>query len=100
MLERNFFMPPYKNYAEDQVEYILKSVLKDYPNICTCQKCLDDMSALALNSIKPKYVVSEEGKIYTTALNEIDKQEEISITAQVIRAVEKVSANPKHHEYR
>ncbi len=91
-------MPPYKNYAENQVEHILKSVLKDYPNICTCKKCLDDMSALALNSIKPKYVVSEAGKIYTTALNEIDKQEGVSITTQVIKSVETVSANPKHDE--
>lgn len=89
-------MPPYKNFAEDQVEHVLKSVLKDYPSVCTCKKCLDDMSALALNSIKPKYVVSEVGKIYTSALNEIDKQEVISITAQVIRAVEIVSANPRH----
>jgi len=89
-------MPSYKNYAETQVENVLKRVLKDYTNICTCDKCISDISALALNSIKPKYVVSESGKIYTSALNEIDKQEGVTITAQVIKAVEIVSANPQH----
>ncbi len=89
-------MTSYKNYAEIQVENTLKSVLKEYKNICTCKKCVSDMTALALNSVKPKYVVSETGKIYASALSEINKEENISIIAEVIKAVETVSKNPKH----
>lgn len=89
-------MPSYENYAEIQVKNTLKNVLKQYPNICTCKKCINDMSALALNSVKPKYVVSETGKIYACALSEINKQECVSITAEVIKAVEIVSSNPRH----
>ncbi|MDU1412129.1 MAG: late competence development ComFB family protein [Clostridium sp.] len=91
-------MHSYKNFAEDQVLAILKRTLKDYPDICTCEKCLDDMAALVLNSVKPKYVVSETGKIYTSALNEVNKQEEIFILSQVIQAIETVSKNPRHNE--
>ncbi|MEG2289146.1 MAG: late competence development ComFB family protein [Clostridium sp.] len=89
-------MPSYKNYAETQVEHILKNVLKDYTNICTCDKCVSDMCAIALNSLKPKYVVSTTGKIYTCALNEIDKQQIVTITTEVIKAIEIVSSNTQH----
>ena len=89
-------MPAYKNYSETQVESILKRALKDYPDVCTCRKCLDDMAALVLNCVKPKYVVSETGEIYTSALNEIDKEEEVSILTQAIHAIETVSHNPRH----
>ncbi len=86
----------YKNYSEEIVKKILNQVLHSYPHICRCDKCIADMMACSLNCVKPKYVVNEEGKIYTSALTEIDKQEKISITASVITAVEKVSSNPKH----
>ncbi len=89
-------MHSYKNFAEEQVSVILNRVLKDYPDVCKCQKCLDDMTALVLNSVKPKYVVSEAGKIYTSALNEINRDEEVFILAQVVQAIETVSKNPRH----
>lgn len=89
-------MHSYKNFAEEQVSVILNRVLKDYPDVCKCQKCLDDMTALVLNSVKPKYVVSEAGKIYTSALNEVNRDEEVFILAQVVQAIETVSKNPRH----
>lgn len=89
-------MYSFKNFSEDIVHKILFQVLENYPDICKCDKCIADMMALSLNCVKPKYVVSEVGEIYTKALNEIDKQELISITACVVTAVETVSKNLKH----
>lgn len=86
----------FRNYSEELVKKILFKVLEDYPHICKCEKCLTDMMALSLNVVKPKYVVSEQGAIYTKALNEANKQELVSTTASVINAVEIVSKNPRH----
>jgi len=86
----------FRNYSEELVEKILFQVLENYPHICKCEKCITDMMAFSLNIVKPKYVVSEEGAIYTKALNEANKQELISATATIINAVELVSKNPKH----
>lgn len=85
-----------KNYSEELVRDMLFKILEQYPTICQCDKCIADIMALSLNCVKPKYVSTEKGMIYTKALNEIDKQEKISISASIIKAIEKVSSNPNH----
>ncbi len=84
------------NYSEEVVKNILNNLLVQYKNICKCDRCLADMTALALNKVKPRYVVTEEGMIYAKSLLEVDRQEKISIMAIVINAIEEVSQNPKH----
>ncbi len=49
-----------KNYMEDVVFGQMKEVLADI-NMCTCEKCLLDVAAIALNDLPPKYVVTEKG---------------------------------------
>ena len=85
-----------KNYSEIQVNILLEEVLNNYGNICKCQKCRLDIKALALNALTTKYIVSEIGEIYTKALNEVDKQEQINVVMAITKAIEKVSNNPKH----
>ncbi|MCJ7691011.1 MAG: late competence development ComFB family protein [Clostridiaceae bacterium] len=85
-----------QNYSETVVCRLLDSILNGYTNICKCEKCKLDIEALALNSLDTKYIVSEQGEIYTKALTEIDKQEKINVTTAITKAIEIVSANTKH----
>ncbi|MCY6371419.1 late competence development ComFB family protein [Clostridium ganghwense] len=85
-----------KNYSEELVDQLLPKTLKDYKDICKCEKCILDIKAYALNSITPKYIVTDQGEIYTRALNEINKQETINIIKSITKAIEVVSKNPKH----
>ncbi|KOA19690.1 late competence development protein ComFB [Clostridium homopropionicum DSM 5847] len=85
-----------RNYSEEAVDNLLDTVLSKYDNTCKCEKCKLDIKAYALNSITPKYVVSDKGEIYTRALNEINKQEVVNITEAIMKAIEIVSSNPKH----
>jgi len=85
-----------KNFSEIEVSKRLDTVLNGYDNICKCVKCKLDIEALALNSLSTKYTVSEQGEIYANALAEINKQENVDVTTAIIRAIEIVSANPKH----
>ncbi|MCY6957476.1 late competence development ComFB family protein [Clostridium brassicae] len=87
-----------RNYSEELIDQLLPNTLEQYKDICKCEKCKLDIKAYALNLIKPKYVVSEQGEIYTRVLNEIDKQEIINILECIIQAIEIVSKNPKHAE--
>ena len=85
-----------KNYSETEVCKTLDKILNGYDNICKCAKCKLDIEAIALNSLGTKYIVSEQGEIYTKALAEIDKQEKINVTTAITKAIEIVAANPKH----
>lgn len=85
-----------RNYSEELVDQLLPKTLQSYNNICKCDKCILDIKAYALNSIKPKYVVTDQGEIYTRVLNEINKQEIINIVESIMKAIEIVSKNPKH----
>ena len=76
------------NELERQLEY-----LPEY--VCTCRECVLDITALALNSIKPLYRVHLMGKIYTKmAVDERAYAE--SVRKAVLNAIEKVHENPFH----
>lgn len=85
-----------KNFSEIEVTKLLDGILIRYANICKCEKCRLDITALALNSLSTKYIVTEQGEIYTKALNEVDKQETINVTTAITKAIEIVSKNPQH----
>lgn len=84
------------NFSEIEVTKRMDDILKRYDNICKCEKCKLDIMALSLNSLSTKYIVSEQGEIYTSSLAEVNKQEIIDVTTAIIKAIEIVSANPKH----
>ena len=85
-----------KNYSENEVTKLLDMILMKYDDICKCEKCKLDIKALALNSLSTKYTVSEQGELYTSALAEVNKQQTIDVTTAITKAIEIVSANPKH----
>ncbi len=84
-----------KNYMEDVVIHLLYNIVRERDDICKCEKCLRDIAALALNSLKPHYVVSEKGEVYSRVLN-MSIQFEADATAAITEAINKVSQNPRH----
>ena len=83
-----------KNYMEEVVASVIKRVLKD-TNCCTCEKCVNDVTAMALNNLPPKYVVTEEGELYLK-FRELQQQYEVDVIAATIRAAEVVKKHPRH----
>ncbi len=83
------------NEAEALVIKELEAQLAEAPGVCTCQDCVLDMAAFALNNVKPYYRVSLMGTLYARATTErADYGKEI--TKAVREAVKKVHANPSH----
>lgn len=83
------------NYTKDWVCDTLDEVLKDRPHICDCQQCRYDMAAMALNRLKPHYVVNRHGSVYAKS-KMLGQQHRTDVLAEVIKAVEHVSKNPHH----
>jgi competence protein ComFB len=84
-----------KNYMEDVVIHLLYNIVKDREDICKCEKCLNDIAAIALNRLPPHYVVSEKGEVYSKVLN-MSIQFEADVTKAIIEAIGIVTGNPRH----
>jgi competence protein ComFB len=87
------------NCTEIAVRELFPEVLKSYQQrigqVCTCQRCLDDIVALALNYLPPHYVASEMGTIITG----VDYQQiggRTEVFTQICNATRIVSENPRH----
>ncbi|WP_105615618.1 late competence development ComFB family protein [Vallitalea okinawensis] len=84
------------NYMEDIVFNAIKELMKE-TEYCSCEKCMYDIAALALNELPPRYIVTERGELYTkTEL--LHKQYPIDIISVITRAAEIVNKNP-HHDH-
>jgi len=64
-------------------------------NACACERCQFDISAMALNNLPPKYVVTRKGQLYTK-LNAFQQQFNVDVISAVSRAASIVSKNPRH----
>ncbi|WP_353892535.1 late competence development ComFB family protein [Proteinivorax hydrogeniformans] len=83
------------NYNEILVKQKLDELWKDKNSECRCKKCKLDVTALALNNLPPKYVVSEKGELYSK-VDSFNVQASTDITSAVVDAMEKVKRKPNH----
>jgi competence protein ComFB len=84
------------NYMERLVERELKQLLKDFPELCTCDECLADIKALALNHLEPHYIATEKGELYTK-LDSEKVQSEVDVIKVIVEAIDIVKQKPHHH---
>lgn len=91
-MEKPIFL---KNYMEDVVLSYLDEVLSKYPEICQCEICKHDIVAIALNNLPPKYVVREEGELYSK-VDTLDNQYRIDVISALTKAVMTVKDHPRH----
>lgn len=84
-----------RNHMEYVVEHMLPKVVKLNPDACTCERCISDIKALALNNLPPRYVATERGEVLTKA-NELTVQFEADVIRALVDAMEKVKGRPNH----
>lgn len=84
-----------KNYMEDTVDGFLPHMLNQYPDICKCELCIEDIKAIALNKLKPAYFVTHEGLLFSK-IDEMTTQYKADLTSELTRAIDIVSKNPRH----
>lgn len=87
-------MPQIKNYMEEIVFNLIQEVLDDI-NMCSCDKCILDIAAIALNDLPPKYIVTEKGELYSK-INALKQQFEVDVIAAITKAAVLVKRSPRH----
>ncbi len=84
-----------KNYLEKFVEEIAREQLKKYEEYKDNERILLDVMALALNNLKPMYVVHDKGHILTEVkLSSDDIRAKVLVA--VLSAIDKVLKNPDY----
>lgn len=84
-----------KNHMEILIENHLPALIKDTSHIQNCEKCMNDVQAIALNHLKPMYIMSDKGMIYSK-LKELDLQFQSDIIRELVQAIALVERQPRH----
>lgn len=77
---------------EDVVVDCLEQVWHEYNDICKCEKCREDIIALALNNLPPKYITSAQGRAFAK-VTFLECQCKADVLSAITYAIEKVKKN-------
>lgn len=87
-----------KNCMEELVWSHLDRVLDSYPeDVCRCPRCRNDLAALALNFLPPRYVATDRGEIFTK-IRGLEAQFTVDVISAISMAAVIVNKNPRHTE--
>lgn len=84
------------NVIEKIVDEKLEEMLQN-ESCCKCERCLEDMKAIALNKLPAKYVSTHNGELFTK-LDSTLRQKVVDINVAVSNAIACVSQNPSHNQ--
>lgn len=87
-----------KNAMEPLVAEVLNDNWQLINMPCKCEQCKNDVFALALNLIPPRYVSKANGYAYVKA-QYFDKQMHANILVKIGEATRKVSEQPQCDNY-
>ena len=83
-----------RNYTEEAVKAYLDRWFPE-ADMCHCDTCRLDVMALMLNTLKPKYVVTDTGALYAQ-LDEFEPQNKIDFMTIMSQSCEMVKKDPRH----
>ena len=86
----------YKNVMEILVEEELKNLIPSMEG-CTCEQCLTDIAALALNRLPVKYVSTHKGELFSRT-STLRLQNQADIIVALTASAKTVHENPRHDE--
>ena len=85
-----------KNISEELLELYLDGCIRS-SDACGCQRCRADIRALALNAMKPHYVVTDLGDAYVR-LEGMSIQSQADTITTIMNAINMVKSNPRHED--
>ena len=83
-----------RNFTEEAVKAYLERWFKE-ADVCQCEDCKLDVMAIMLNTLPPKYVVTDTGALYAQ-LGDFDPQNRIDYMTVMSQAVQMVNKGPRH----
>ncbi len=83
------------NVMEILVDETIDEILRANKDICACDRCRLDLSAVALNKLPTIYVVTTEGEVIKRT-NSLKQQFKVDIIRALTEALGVVRKNPHH----
>ena len=83
-----------RNYTEDAVRLYMDRWYRE-ADVCQCDSCRLDTTAIMLNNLSPKYVVTDKGALYAQ-LDDFDPQHKIDFMTAMTQAIQLVRNSPRH----
>ena len=71
------------------------AVMLESESCCKCDRCIEDMKAIALNRLPAKYVSTHNGELFSK-LDSTIRQNSVDINFAIAHAIECVSKKPAH----
>ncbi len=82
------------NLYEEAVRRRAKDVMQQL-GMCECEMCFDDVCALTLNRLSPKYVSTLGGEVFShVSIN--TEQGQAEFMTELYKAAKKVNDHPRH----
>lgn len=85
------------NAMETIVINLFDEFQKNYVMKCDCNKCKDDVLALVLNKIPPRYASSEKGQLFVKGIY-INPQLQSDVMRELMEAAKFVEHHQHHQE--
>ncbi len=83
-----------RNFMEYVVEDAVRKITEKEEGHTFSEKDLADIEALALNSLPPRYIVTEKGEVFSK-VDELSIQFQADVTRAVMQALSRVKENPR-----
>ncbi|HSV32203.1 MAG TPA: late competence development ComFB family protein [Atribacteraceae bacterium] len=84
-----------KNIIEDEIVRRLPDLYQIKPDLCRCRECRDDLLALTLQRLPPKYTSRRIGEVFSRL--EIENQQwQVDILETMLYAAGIVAEKPHH----
>ena len=84
------------NVMEENVLEAVKSIMAKDSSLCSCAVCFYNISAIALNNLKPRYVTTNSGEVFARA-DKLSVLENTQIMVEIMRAID-IVRNKKMHD--
>jgi len=84
-----------RNFVEEGVASYTDEAIAEDEDFCGCTRCRLDVMALALNELKPKYVVTPKGYAFAR-MDQLEAQFLADTIVAVRKAMVVVKENPRH----
>jgi len=81
---------------EDSVGFYVDGIMQEL-DMCCCDKCRDDVMAIALNNLPPQYVVTRKGALFNK-VKFMENQFDTQVIAEVTKAAKIVMKDARHYE--
>ena len=97
MYKELFYTDDLENEMEELVFMELRNVIdEDKVNFCRCKLCVQDIAAIALNNLRPKYSSNKVERNYNRYRRKLNPQLQLRVKNEVYRAIELVNNRPHH----